>query len=435
MASTLPTAARKHESAVVAGCPRRRIMSFDFFAPPVSADAALIAAAADRAMNLMRANLGALGFLAASPDAAARKRGYDRVFGRDAALCVIAAAHCGDEQLVRGAELSLVALAERQAANGQIPKYVDADGADFWYLGCIDATLWWLIALAHLQARVPGLEDRLGGSAGRAIDWLSCQEHQQIFLLQQNEASDWADIMPRSGFVLYSNALWYCVKTLYHLPQAEATKEHFNCLFHPFGPHRPDYKRLRLLMHYARNRAANRDMYLSFVNLSYWGDEGDVFGNLLAILFGLADDHRSNRILAAIRNNQRGAAYPVRVTCTPIGRDDPYWRTYMGRHRQNLEHRYHNGGIWPFVGGFWVLALATCGARAEAERELAGLARANAVGGWQFNEWFQGQTGKPEGMPHQTWNAAMFLLARRGLDQRIFSPPARAADAIHNRSG
>ena len=31
------------------------------------------------------------------------------------------------------------------------------------------------------------------------------QEHQRFFLLQQNEASDWADIMPRSGFVLYTN--------------------------------------------------------------------------------------------------------------------------------------------------------------------------------------------------------------------------------------
>ncbi len=404
--------------------PRSPTMAPQMIASPAPAE--LIAEAEYQALRLMRANLGELGFLAASPDAAARKRGYDRVFGRDAALCVIAAAQCGDDELVRGAERSLNALAAQQAANGQIPKYVDAAGGDFWYLGCIDATLWWLIALAHLEARLPGLADRLAGAARSAIEWLSCQEHQQIFLLQQNEASDWADIMPRSGFVLYSNALWYHVKKLYGLPQAEETAEHFNCLFHPFGAHRPEYKRLRLLMHYARKRAKNRDLYLSFVNLGYWGDEGDVFGNLLAIVFGLADDHRSHRILAAIRANQQGAAYPLRVTCTPIGRDDPYWRSYMGRHRQNLEHRYHNGGIWPFVGGFWVLALSLVGDRSGAERELAGLARANAVGGWRFNEWFHGLTGKPEGMAHQTWNAAMFLLARRSLDQRVFVPlPAR----------
>lgn len=382
-----------------------------------------------QAESLLRENLGPSGFLAASPGEGAKERGYDRVFGRDAAICAVAAVHCGDRELLRGAELSLRTLAAHQAPNGQIPKYVDpsADHADFWYLGCIDATLWWLIALAHLVRRLPGLELRLYSAIHKAVYWLQCQEHQQIYLLQQNEASDWADIMPRSGFVLYTNALWYYVKRLYRLSHTEETRQHFNHLFHPFGTDLPEYKRLRLLMHYARNKSEDRDLYLSFVNLGYWGDEGDVFGNLLALLFGLPDEHRANRILAAIRRNQEGAAFPVRVTCTPIGRDDPYWRSYMGRHKQNLEHRYHNGGIWPFVGGFWVMALAAARQRAEAVAELEGLAQAAEVNAWQFNEWFNGDTGKPEGMPRQTWNAAMFLLARHSLDQPVF-PPAGLED-------
>ncbi|HSG23020.1 MAG TPA: glycoside hydrolase 100 family protein, partial [Azonexus sp.] len=371
---------------------------------------------------LLRANLGPLGFLAASPGSSARRRGYDRVFGRDAAICAIAAAHCGDDELAAGGATSLLTLAAHQAPNGQIPKYVDPllGRGDFWYLGCIDATLWWLIAIDHVDRRRPGLAERLAGPIERALGWLNCQEHQELFLLQQNEASDWADIMPRSGFVLYSNALWYYVKGLYRLPHTRQTAEHFNDLFHPAGHHRPDYKRLRLLIHYARNKLVDRDMYLSFVNLGHWGEEGDVFGNLLAMLFGLADEHRSNRIFARIERNQQGAAYPVRVTCTPIGRGDPFWRTYMGRHRQNLEYCYHNGGIWPFVGGFWVLALASAGRTQQATHELAGLARANAVNDWRFTEWFHGNSGRPEGMPGQTWNAAMFLLARHGLTARVF---------------
>lgn len=387
-----------------------------------SEDAALIAICAERAIALMHTNLGPQGFFAATPGDDARERGYDRVFGRDAAICVIAAAHCGDAELIAGAKRSLLTLGAHQAANGQIPKYVDTakNSADFWYLGCIDATLWWLVAIAHLAPHTPGLERRLRRRIGRALNWLCCQEHQQIFLLQQNEASDWADIMPRSGFVLYSNALWYYVKGLYRLPHTRQTADHFNDLFHPAGHHRPDYKRLRLLIHYARNKPVDRDMYLSFVNLGYWGEEGDVFGNLLAMLFGLADEHRSNCIFARIERNQQGAAYPVRVTCTPIGRSDPYWRTYMGRHRQNLEYCYHNGGIWPFVGGFWVLALAAAGRTQQATHELAGLARANAVNDWRFTEWFHGNSGRPEGMPGQTWNAAMFLLARHGLTARVF---------------
>ena len=63
------------------------------------------------------------------------------------------------------------------------------------------------------------------------VQWLQAQEHQRFHLLQQNEASDWADIMPRSGFVLYTNTLWYRVKLLYDLPQLEETRYQFAAPF------------------------------------------------------------------------------------------------------------------------------------------------------------------------------------------------------------
>ncbi|MGH8746133.1 MAG: amylo-alpha-1,6-glucosidase, partial [Burkholderiales bacterium] len=326
--------------------------------------------------------------------------------------------------LERGAVAGLATLAERQAANGQIPKFVDpgSDSGDFWYVGCIDATLWWLVALRWLERRAlqPRLLARLAPHAARALAWLGAQEHPRIGLLQQNEASDWADIMPRSGFVLYSNALWYRVKRLYGLAGAEQTRRHFNQLFLPSERDVPDYRRLRLLAHYARRKRSFPDLYLSFVNLAAAGDEGDVFGNLLAALFGLADGARVAAMLRAIARAQTGAPHPVRVTCRPIPPGDPLWRPYMSRHRPNFEHQYHNGGIWPMVGGFWVAALAARGMKAKARDELLRLARANALNGWQFNEWFHGLTGKPSGMPRQSWNAAAYLLACRALERKLF---------------
>jgi glycogen debranching enzyme len=88
----------------------------------------------------------------------------------------------------------------------------------------------------------------------------------------------------------------------------------------------------------------------------------------------------------------------------------------MERHRQNHPHQYHNGGIWPFVGGFWVLALAMLGRTADARAELAQLARVNALDDWRFTEWFHGRTLEPKGMAGQSWNAATFLLAQRALE-------------------
>jgi glycogen debranching enzyme len=380
----------------------------------------LIEQCADESRRLLAANLTPQGILAARRSPEAEARAYTRIFGRDAGVCVLALAGSGVAALEEGAVASLDSLAKLQAPNGQIPKYVDPEGsdADFWYLGCIDATLWWLIAVDRMRrgSSDEGMRTRWQPAVDRAVQWLLAQEHQRFFLLQQNEASDWADIMPRSGFVLYTNALWYRVKQRFGLPNLDETRHHFNHLFHPFSRDLPEYRRARLLRHYAVRGQNDPGLYLSFVNLSFAGDEGDVFGNLLAILCGLAGDARANEIVKTLLAAGVADPYPIRVVTRPITKEHELWRGYMARHQQNQPHQYHNGGIWLFVGGFWVLALAMLGKRELARAELAKLAHANSLDGWRFTEWFHGRTLEPKGMAGQSWNAAAFLLAKNVLD-------------------
>lgn len=379
---------------------------------------ALVDACTQASLALLEANLTPHGILAASRTEAAVARRYTRIFGRDAAICVMAMCGSGVPALEHGAVASLDALAAQQAANGQIPKYVDPEGqdADFWYLGCIDATLWWLIAVDHVRRHGKVGATHWADGVQRAVGWLLAQEHQHFRLLQQNEASDWADIMPRSGYVLYTNALWFDVKRRFGIAQADETRHHFNHLFNPFQRDLPEYHRARLLQHYARRGRRDPGLYLSFVNLAVVGDEGDVFGNVLAIQAGLADEAMAHSIVNTIEGARASDPYPVRVVLHPLSPQHDLWRAYMGRHRQNLVHQYHNGGIWPFVGGFWAMALAKLGLEAEGWAELAKLARANELDGWRFTEWFHGRTLAPMGMAGQSWNAATFLLARRALE-------------------
>jgi glycogen debranching enzyme len=367
--------------------------------------------------ELLQANLTPNGILAASRTKAAEARRYTRIFGRDAAICILTMCGSGDEALEQGAVASLDALAAQQATNGQIPKYVDPQGrdADFWYLGCIDATLWWLIAVDHVRRSNRVAPAHWQTQVERAIQWLHAQEHPHFRLLQQNEASDWADIMPRSGYVLYTNALWYEVKRRYGLAHDQETHHHFNHLFNPYQRDLSDYRRARLLQHYARRGKGDSGLYLSFVNLAFAGNEGDVFGNVLAILCGLTSESMGHRIAKAIAAENASQPYPIRVVLHPLSRRHELWRPYMDRHQQNLMHQYHNGGIWPFVGGFWVLALIRLGLRDMAWQELERLARVNELGSWRFTEWLHGQTLKPMGMAGQSWNAATFLLARHAL--------------------
>ena len=387
---------------------------------------ALIAACRARSIDLLHRNATPAGILAATPGDRARSRGYTAIFGRDAAICALGMALSGDPLLERAAAAGLETLGAHQAPNGQIPKFVDpgAREADFWYLGCIDATLWWLLALDFLDRRRSPARKRRSRRVERALQWLLAQEHQRFFLLQQNEASDWADIMPRSGFVLYTNALWYAVKRRYGLARAEETCENCNGLFHPFSAGLARYRRARLLNEYVLRRARNRDLYLSFVNFSFFGDEGDVFGNLLAVLYGLADPRASRRTLDALQRAKVSRLYPVRVVTRPIRRRSALWRPYMARHRQNEVWQYHNGGIWPMVGGFWVVALVAAGRLPQARLELENLARACAVRNWAFPEWLHGTKATPRGMRGQSWNAAAFLLAERAVaeERNVLSP-------------
>ncbi|HUN73897.1 MAG TPA: glycoside hydrolase 100 family protein [Steroidobacteraceae bacterium] len=386
----------------------------------ISTDDALLDLCRRRAIDLLKRNLTSAGIRAAKATRRAEQRGYTAIFGRDAAICALGMALSGDPLLRREAARGIVTLARYQAPNGQMPKFVDVRRreADFWYVGCIDATLWWLIAVALLDAwgAPAGLRHRYRGVIERALGWLRAQEHQRFYLLQQNEASDWADIMPRSGFVLYTNALWYYVKRLYSISHAAATRSSFNGLFHPFSAQLSKYRRAHLLADYVLRRAARRRLYLSFVNFSFFGDENDVFGNLLAVVLGLPDAAASARTLRALLATRANDPYPARTVTRPIRPGSRLWRPYMARHRQNFSWQYHNGGIWPLLGGFWVVAMVAGDRMTQARRDLVQLASSCRLGGWRFSEWLDGRTLALRGMPGQSWSAAAFLLAAHALE-------------------
>jgi hypothetical protein len=157
------------------------------------------------------------------------------------------------------------------------------------------------------------------------------------------------------------------------------------------------------------------DLYLSFVNLGTAGAEGDAFGNVLAVALGLVRRDPARRLLDRLRALHVADRFPIRSVCRPIRPGSPQWRPYMLRHRQNLPWQYHNGGVWPLLGGFWVIALVQAGRREQARAELARLARACRLGGWSFPEWLHGRTYAPRGMAGQSFSAAAFLLAERAV--------------------
>ncbi len=373
-----------------------------------------------RSVDLLIKNSTPFGLMASSVTEKAKSRNYTSIFARDASICSLGMAVSGHKKLIKTAEKSLISLAGGQARNGQIPNFVkpEKDESDFWYLGAIDATLWWLIAIKYFDKHVKPdklLAVRLKKNIEMAINWLEAQEHQKFFLLTQNEASDMADIMPRSGFVLSTNALWHMVKRYYNLLNAKDTKQSFNYIFNPWQKI-PDsfYKkvyRAKRLIRLAKAKKSKENYYLSFVNYSFSGEDADMFGNCLAIISGLANDKQAEKIRKSFIGLRGKKLLPLPVLFKPIDEKSKLWRDYMLVHKQNYPYQYWNGGVWPFAAYFWSIVLAKAGQKKEAEEELEKIAKANFKNNWQFNEWLSAKTGQPMGMAGQSWNAGAFLLA------------------------
>jgi hypothetical protein len=69
---------------------------------------------------------------------------------------------------------------------------------------------------------------------------------------------------------------------------------------------------------------------------------------------------------------------------------------------------YANGGIWGYVGGFYILALIKLKNFKLAEEMLRRLAERNLDG--NFPEWTHARTKEHHGKM-QAWEAGMFILA------------------------
>lgn len=412
-----------------------------------------------RAEAGLLANGGALGLLGSN-------EAYQQVWARDSMVCSLGLLLCttGDGAAVH--RRSLQTLQGQQSALGKIPHNVgmpnvpdpalialggrlaaengeNAAIADTAHAGCVDGNLWFIIGqytafvhsgdLAFLRASWPSLE--------RALLWLRYQDSNECGLLEVHEAMDWADLFANRYNVLFDNVLYYaawrCMGLMaqalevadadWYLAQADDVRRKINVLLW-VGPESPkdwawiDAVRKEWLYPLRRveTELVERPFYLPYMAFRDYADRFDTLANLLAILFGVADQARADKILDYIHGCGLNEPYPVRALYPPIQPGERDWREYYRVRNLNLPHHYHNGGAWPFIGGFYVAALVQAGRLEEAARQLEKLALMNHAGKkgeWEFNEWFHGLSGRPMGYGGQSWSLALYVYAHEAVRQ------------------
>ncbi len=398
---------------------------------------ALIKEGYDKAIEALKMNISPLGFLACPiehNEAHGTDENYHSVWARDGAITIIGSLSLiGDEEIHQCQRQTFLTLLEHLSPNGQIPANVRLSDQSPDYSGVggicsIDSGLWVIIAF-HEYIKVTEDIDFLSEhiyDLQNIMNWLSAHDGNNDALLEIPEAGDWTDLFGRSYHILYDEILWYRANICFgrlkemlgdyeaaggYIRWAQVIRKEILSNFWP-----STQQKLSQSVSFAEQQFALGDTKYLVAQITPFDFSWrcDSYGNILAFLYDVIDAdkaHLAFRFMLGVGIND---PYPIRNVYPVVSPGDPDWRAYYTVNLLNLPNHYHNGGIWPFIGGFWVQFIDKLGQREMALSELYKLALLNKRGiseEWEFNEWAHGTTGNPMGKVYQAWSAAQYIAA------------------------
>ena len=342
--------------------------------------------------------------------------GYPEPYTRDLLISTLGIAVSNDRRLISMCRHVLVTLAKNQTEHGHIPSLVD-DPED---RGASDTTPLFLLAVG-IYRKATSEHAFLQGAVAKAMTWMEYQTPADRYLVAQQPTSDWRDEQWVLGHGLFVNTIVYSYLRLFARHQrAEKLRKEIG---------RPIITRGRMRRHVPEGLAIKQRPYYALWSYKVYSSERfDLLGNSLAILSGIASPSRARQIIrwiegACVAMRREGSlAIDLPPNFSPfIQPGDLDW---LPRYADfNLPGEYHNGGIWPFVCGFYIAALVAAGMFRLAEEKLLILthllrAARNSDLPYGFNEWHKAQNAKPMGQDWQTWSAALYLYAAKCVEER-----------------
>jgi hypothetical protein len=310
----------------------------------------------------------------------------------------------------------LKTLAKNQSEHGHIPSLVHAREDR----GASDTTPLFLLATGIFR-RLSRQPNFLEDAVKKALLWMNYQSPSDRVLVAQQPTSDWRDEQWVLGYGLYVNTLVYCFLRLLKQHKRASVlhreMEQFVITKEFQGPRVHEGLKVKYKPYYAlwSYKVLNSERF-------------DLLGNSLAILSGIASPTRTARMIEWVEDEcakmcERGElAVDLPPNFFPFSRPgDADW--HAREEVFNKPGDYHNGGIWPFICGFYIAALVAAKKFKLAQKKLAALtslvreARGRELD-FGFNEWHKAQTGKPMGQNWQTWSAALYLYAADCVQQQ-----------------
>jgi len=335
------------------------------------------------------------------------KNGYTSVWARDSMISLIGAT-ANSKQFKRVFKKSIETLAKHQSEKGQIPNDVDVfEKRKLVTFATIDSSLWFVLGNAMYKKKFgTSLWNKNRKNIERAMLWAEYQDAGEDLMPEQQPTSDWQDCFPHKyGHTINTQALYYGAL------KATGNKKILKAYKKQVDKYLWDNKLGYFLPWHWKDHEQYQEKEEWF----------DSLGNMLAIVYGLATEKQARKILNFVERKGVAKPFPIRVIYPPIKKGSKAWKDYFKACLAGEPHNYINGGIWPFVGGFYVCALVQVKKFKQAEKELKILAKANKLGKkykWDFNEWVHPILKSAEGGRHQAWSAGGYLLAYEAVKSR-----------------
>jgi hypothetical protein len=345
--------------------------------------------------------------------------GYPEPYTRDLMISLLGIAVSGNQELIKSIQRVLETLAKNQTEHGHIPSLVH-DQED---LGASDTTPWFLLAIPIFR-KITGKQKFLQRAAQKSLTWMAYQSPADRALAAQQPTSDWRDEQWVMGYGLYVNTLVYSYLRIFeqHQQADRLLKEMRHFTITGDVIHRHVHEGLVV---------PHKPYYALWSYKLYSSERFDLLGNSLAILSGIASPSRAEEMIVWIEEEclnmkKKGQlALDLPPNFFPfIKPGEPDWHSRYKKF--NMPGNYHNGGIWPFIAGFYVAALVAAKKYQLAEEKLLVLTevvknsntKLNKNLKFGFNEWLKAQNGKPKGQNWQSWSAALYLYAAKCVEER-----------------
>lgn len=408
-----------------------------------SEERSLITTGYRHAILALRKNITPLGFSACSladNEVTGTDVNYRSVWARDGSITIVGTIELDDPEIRNAQEATLRTLFDHLAPNGQMPANVRIDDGMPDYSGVggicsIDSALWAIVAF-HAYVRKTGNLDLLSEYAARiqrVMEWLGALDSNNDMLLEIPEAGDWTDLFGRSYHVLYDEVLWYRANVAYGrmlelqknfvaasecLRRSQAIRSKILATFWPTTQPVAGTPTISFSFAQQQFSVGDSSYLLAEITPFSFNWRCDVLGNVQAFMANILDANRAKTAFKFMWGVGINEPYPVVNLYPAVQSGDPDWRPYYTVNLLNLPGHYHNGGIWPFIGGMWVRFIHRLGLYEVACRELLKLAQVNRLGKnqeWEFNEWVHSRTGRPMGKCFQAWSASSYIHACQEL--------------------